>query len=150
MWLVFFAVALTVSAAMPLLAAVPLRLPVTDTILSWSRSLKDREPTPPQSASLTLTPAATDTMLVCTSDAALTEPASRFLLPVISELNLLVTLLMDSAAPAALVFPSEISTATFTIVLPAAVPVPSLFAVSLLRYPSPVESTLRAFRYSLY
>ena len=133
MWLVFFAAALTESAVMPLLAAVPLRLPVMDTILSWSSSLKDREPTPPQSASLTLTPAATDTILVCTSAAAFTLPASSALLFTMSELNLFVTLLMDSAAPAALVFPSENSTATLTIVLPAAVPVPSLFVVSLLR-----------------
>ena len=125
-WLVFFAVPLTESAVMPLPAAVPRPLPVMDTILSWTRSLKANEPTPPKLSVLTLTPAATDTMLVCTSANAFTLPAFNSLLLAISALNLLVILPMAKDALTAVVLPPDPFTATFTIVLPAGVPKLSL------------------------
>ena len=129
MWLVFFAEALTLLAVMP--SALPFRLPVTDTILSWSRSLKDREPAPPKFFVLTLTPAPTDTMLVCTSASAFTVSAVSFLLLVISELNLLVTLPTVTAAPTVWPLLAETPTATSTMALPAVAP--SLLLVSLLK-----------------
>ena len=146
MWLVFFAVPLTVLAAIPFWA--PLRFPVMDTILSWFRSLKDREPAPPKFCVLTLTPAATDTMLVCTLASPFTVSATMFWLFFISELNLLVTLPTVMAAPAAVLLPPDTSTAMLTISLPATALL--AFFVSALRYFSPVGSILRSSRYCLY
>ena len=71
---------------------------------------------------LTLAPAATDTMFVCTSAAAVTLFAASFLLLIISELNLLATVLTARAAPAETALPPFASTATLTMVLPAAAP----------------------------
>ena len=144
---VFFAAAVTVFAAMPLLAASS-RFPVTDTMLSCFRSFTASEAIPPKFFSLTLAPAATDTILACTFAVPSILSAVIFLLSVISELKELVTLPTATAAPADALFPSDTSTATLTIVLPEATF--SFFLVSGLRYPVPSASTLRFCRYVTY